>query len=165
VTVTAVVTLTLAGSTAATGAPARVGTVVVSLVDVRTGRCLDSNGAGNVYTNPCQAPGNPYQDWIDETYLNPSDHTYQNYETGRCLDSNAAGNLYTLPCMPGDTYQIWNRANRNAIGPTFFSDTGVLFASNFTMDRCLDSNFNGNAYTLRCNYGPFEEWITNLYNL
>jgi hypothetical protein len=34
-----------------------------SIKDQATGRCLDSNAAGQVYTNPCQAPGNAYQDW------------------------------------------------------------------------------------------------------
>jgi hypothetical protein len=35
-----------------------------SIQDQATGRCLDSNAAGDVYTtNPCQAPGNEFQDW------------------------------------------------------------------------------------------------------
>jgi hypothetical protein len=35
-----------------------------SIQDQATGRCLDSNAAGQVYTtNPCQAPGNEFQDW------------------------------------------------------------------------------------------------------
>jgi hypothetical protein len=34
-----------------------------SIHDQATGRCLDSNAAGQVYTNPCQAPGNEFQDW------------------------------------------------------------------------------------------------------
>lgn len=34
-----------------------------SIKDESTGYCLDSNAAGQVYTNACQAPGNAYQDW------------------------------------------------------------------------------------------------------
>jgi hypothetical protein len=34
-----------------------------SIKDQATGRCLDSNAAGQVYTSPCQAPGNAYQGW------------------------------------------------------------------------------------------------------
>jgi hypothetical protein len=34
-----------------------------SIQDQATGRCLDSNAGGAVYTSPCQAPGNAYQDW------------------------------------------------------------------------------------------------------
>jgi hypothetical protein len=34
-----------------------------SIENQATGRCLDSNAAGDVYTNPCQAPGNEFQDW------------------------------------------------------------------------------------------------------
>lgn len=34
-----------------------------SIQDQATGRCLDSNAQYQTYTNPCQAPGNAFQDW------------------------------------------------------------------------------------------------------
>jgi hypothetical protein len=35
---------------------------IYNLKDVATGRCLDSNASGSIYTNPCQ-PTNEYQQW------------------------------------------------------------------------------------------------------
>jgi hypothetical protein len=114
------------------------------LMDVQTGRCLDSNAAGNVYTNPCQMPGNAYQDWVETSWGAPS-VSFQDVATGRCLDSNAAGNLYTLPCQaPGNPYQDWD-------------SSGTRFLDHATQ-RCLDSNYAGNAYTLPCNGGGFQNW-------
>jgi hypothetical protein len=65
VAVVAVVTLTVAGGTAAMAAadaavPSAAATAAgnyAEFYDVATQFCLDSNAAGNVYTNPCQAPG------------------------------------------------------------------------------------------------------------
>jgi serine/threonine-protein kinase len=125
------------------------------LKDYQTDRCLDSNAAGQVYTNPCQFPGNLYQNWDLWQYdlMTPGGVPYsvwawQDVATGRCLDSNAAGNLYTNPCQaPGNDYQTW-------VG-------GVI--SNEIVDEhtglCLDSNYAGQAYTHVCNGGNFQAWI------
>ncbi|MFD3996161.1 ricin-type beta-trefoil lectin domain protein [Streptomyces sp. NPDC058548] len=69
------------------------------------GFCLDSNGAGNVYTHSCN--GGNYQRWVWR-----SDSTLQNGATGRCLDSDGAGNVYTLPCN-GGSYQKWTFTDRS----------------------------------------------------
>jgi len=82
-----------------------------SLRDKATGRCLDSNAAGQLYTNPCQAPGNPYQDWYDHGYYQGDDVTYvawSDLATTRALDSNYAGSAYTSPFQaPNNNYQLW----------------------------------------------------------
>jgi Ricin-type beta-trefoil lectin domain len=162
VAVAAVVTLTVAGGTATMAAPAGAAVPAVATVpaagsyaefyDVATGRCLDSNAAGNAYTNPCQAPGNTYQDWRIYTWAeNFPDGTeyffsFQDDATGRCLDSNSAGNLYTNPCQaPGNTYQTW-----------WSTETSSFFDG--ATGRCLDSNSTGNAYTLPCNGGLYQYW-------
>jgi hypothetical protein len=80
-----------------------------------TWTCLDSNAKGQVYSNPCQVPGNKYQDWTWTEYelTSPYSGGYYVYSikdqaTGRCLDSNANGQVYTNPCQaPGNAYQDW----------------------------------------------------------
>jgi len=170
----AMVALAVAGSTTPVmAAPARPAssiaptrsassTFVVGIRDRQTGRCLDSNANGNVYTTwPCQAPGNHYQDWIPTIYPvntgvgNLFTVSYRDYATGRCLDSNYAGNVYTTwPCQaPGNTYQLWFATAYN--NPALF---GIGTDADWQTARCLDSNANGNAYTLLCNGGNFQNW-------
>src|SRR5262245_42397675 len=59
-----------------------------------TGRCLDSNFAGNVYTLPCQ-PGNNYQTWMRMRGGNE----VKNMATGMCLATNRPGVIYTTACV------------------------------------------------------------------
>jgi hypothetical protein len=72
-------------------------------VNVATGRCLDSNHAGDVYTLGCN--GGNYQLWRVE-YHGTSAGELRDVATGRCLDSNHAGEVYTLGCNGGN-YQRW----------------------------------------------------------
>lgn len=124
------------------------------LQDWQTQRCLDSNTAGAVYTNPCQVPGNQYQDWTITEWESVSPtgaasvfYSYRDVATNRCLDSNTSGNLYTNPCqVPGNTYQTWlspGDSHPDAL-------TGL----------CLDSNTAGSAYTHACNGGNYQVWVS-----
>jgi serine/threonine-protein kinase len=76
-----------------------------SIKDEETGRCLDSNAAGDVYTNPCQAPGNAYQDWYwgAGSY---SDHSmFTDVATSRPLWG--LDNDYPVSTFPQDDYNNW----------------------------------------------------------
>ncbi|MEZ0114579.1 hypothetical protein ABH920_008614 [Catenulispora sp. EB89] len=66
-----------------------------SLQNQATGRCLDSNAAGQVYTtNPCQAPGNAYQDWSSPGFTSGWT-TFDDVATGRLLYVDTDGSLFT----------------------------------------------------------------------
>ena len=106
-----------AAQTAAAASPATVavGSGWFGMETWTGGYCLDGNSAGSVYVNPCQVPGNKYQDWNWTKWqaYSPYSGYYYFYSihsqaTGRCLDSNAAGDVYTNPCQaPGNAYQDW----------------------------------------------------------
>lgn len=127
--------LALAAGPVPTAAAATPATVAVrsgwfGLEDASDG-CLDGNAAGQVYTNPCQVPGNKYQDWnwTEWKAYSPYSGYYYFYSihdqaTGRCLDSNAAGQVYTNACQaPGNAYQDWYWAAEGT--STMFTDVAT----------------------------------------
>ena len=111
----------------------------VSFQDVATVRCLDSNTAKNVYTNPCDKD-NGFQHW-QRVGLNLKD-----VATGLCLDSNTAHQVYTNPCDTNNGFQHWERSGQNLKDST----TGL----------CLDSNASGAAYTNNCDSNNrYQQWV------
>jgi hypothetical protein len=116
--------------------------------DYNTGLCLDGNGDGSSYTNPCYAGGDTYQDWA--YYITGITSTLQDEQTGRCLDSNYAGNVYTSPCDGNDTYQNWSFGGQ---GPAYT-------VQDYQTGLCLDSNSSENDYTDPCNWNDYyQNWV------
>jgi hypothetical protein len=132
--------------------PARAATSTTTVIDVQTGRCLDSNAEGGAATWACV--GTAVLTWTAHgtTLGSTKAVTLVDDATGLCLDSNASGDVYTLPCNGGD-FQYW-LPETNAGAGGIPSETFVDDATH----RCLDSNTNGNIYTLPCNEGAYQEW-------
>jgi len=75
-----------------------------NLENVGNFQCLDSNAAGDDYTDPCNW-NNEYQSWTFGG-LGPAS-TIQNQVTLRCLDGNSSGSSYTSLCNWNNLYQNW----------------------------------------------------------
>ena len=105
---------------------------------IQAGYCLDSNSAGSVYMNPCQAD-NQYQQWRYIWYSNVGAYAIQDVMTGRCLNSSSSG-LGTIPTCGGlvSYGQWWN---------VWSGNWGSQF-ENWDNDYCLDGA-NQSVYPTR----------------
>ncbi len=119
----------------------------IKLQNDATGRCLDSNAEGRVYTLACN--GGSFQKWNMVLVPNTSNfYEMKNVATGRCLDSNEQGNVYAIACN-GGPYQKWIVTLRT---------NGRRSISNRATGRLLDSNAQGNVYTLPSNLSRYQLW-------
>ncbi|GAQ50436.1 RICIN domain-containing protein [Streptomyces acidiscabies] len=118
-----------------------------------TGRCLDADNTGSIYTLPCQQ-GNAYQTW-EPIYIRHSTSDMvqvKNKATGRCLHVNGNGALTTYWCdLSGNP-----SANQSflAVG----SSWDQVELSNVLFRTCVDSNYAGAAYVTGCNGGGYQKW-------
>jgi hypothetical protein len=114
--------------------------------------CLDSNGAGNIYTLGCN--NGDYQRWVISA--RGSGLQLRDAKTSLCAGTHAnhgsdgvkyRGTVYTSAC-DGSSAQIWVRANER-FGATF---------RNTSTNECLDSDGSGAVYTQDCNGGNYQHW-------
>ncbi|WP_157876602.1 RICIN domain-containing protein [Streptomyces graminilatus] len=103
-----------------------------------TGRCLDSNSSGQVYTNPCQT-GNDYQTW---NMLFSRHDAYdivevQNKATGLCLRYDINRRMITANCLGsgGAHAGLWA-----AVGSSWDK---VQLKSAFGGNECVDNTSGG----------------------
>ncbi|MEV0135577.1 hypothetical protein AB0H83_44890 [Dactylosporangium sp. NPDC050688] len=126
-----------------------------------TGRCLDSDWNGNVYTLPCN--GGNFQNWYINVIIDRcgygSCHVGSlliNAETGRCIVSwGAPAYVQTT----SDWSDCWIR-NQSQNWDTPTSNNYVVTRFKWYPDPnfCLDSNYAGDVYTMSCNGGGFQNW-------
>jgi hypothetical protein len=150
--VSAVATL----STVATfilAAPAMASVPPGHIMNLGTGRCLDSNYNGAVYLNSC-LPSDNYQKWHT---INDGSEIVDN-QTGRCLDANHHQGVFTNPCPPNPTlrdasqYDLWASGvdNRNEV--TWENEGEGAWA--------LDANNHQGVFTAPYNYlDRYQTWI------
>lgn len=117
-----------------------------------TQRCLDGDGAGDVYTSPCNQ-NNPYQHWTTRLAGNGYDWQWVSVGTGRCLDGNGAGQIYTSPCSSTNPYQAWTHY------PSDIDQASGIY--NRTTQRVIDGDGSGAVYASIPNSPP----LTNPYQI
>ncbi len=142
-------------------APASAGLALVTLHDVATGKCLDSNWSANNLSDPDMGAGyakscnsGNFQNWnLNILYYNNGSGevmTISDNETGKCLESNWSGNNPSDPGMsannPSDPdmgaaytktcdsslFQQWT------LSPT--AGYSAFTLQNVATGKCLDSN-------------------------
>ena len=111
----------------------------------QTHLCLDGDG-GRIWTTGDCPSFNTYF----AVYTTPWDGFYnlQDPQTGLCLDGG--GRVLETPCNWNNEYQAWYPGGQ---GPA------TTFGNKAT-GRCLDSNFNNEAYTNPCDWNNvYQNWF------
>ncbi|QNP68350.1 RICIN domain-containing protein [Streptomyces roseirectus] len=118
-----------------------------------TGRCLDADNEGSIYTLPCQQ-GNAYQTWQPIFVQHTSYDVVQlkNKATGKCLHVNGGGALTTYWC---DESGVPSSNQRFAAKGSSWNQIELV---NDLFRSCVDSNYAGAAYANGCNGGGYQKW-------
>lgn len=116
-----------------------------------TGRCLETNQSGQVYTNPCTLPvgSNPNQSWTPRRVGHDGHDVVLlvNVATDRCL-MNVDVLIAHLGCSSANLPNYAWGAKGTWYQVVFENEAG----------GCLDSNHAGQAYMHGCNGGGFQKW-------
>lgn len=115
----------------------------------RTGRVLDGNSKGRVYTLAWNK--GDYQRWVFED-LGDGYYKIKQKKTGRVLDGNSKGKVYTLAWNGGD-YQRWSLEDLG---------DGYYMIKQKRTGRVLDANSKGKMYTLAWNGGDYQKWALTI---
>ncbi|CAL9329817.1 RICIN domain-containing protein [Streptomyces sp. enrichment culture] len=122
-----------------------------AVVNEQTGRCLDSNSTGEVYTSPC-GKANPYQQWIpswDGAYA----WQLKNVQTQMCLGGVSEAAVRTMPCTKMYGPLQWKLRTDRA--------TNALV--NQAWPNVLDSNSKGNVYLKAASdSNRYQSWIFSM---
>ncbi|WFE23942.1 MULTISPECIES: ricin-type beta-trefoil lectin domain protein [unclassified Solwaraspora] len=120
-----------------------------------TGRCLDANDRGQMYTLPCSMPvgSNRYQLWrpIDQGSWDGHDLVMlQHVKTGYCVQVNTGGGAGLSECNSAKSTQ-WEVVG----GRDWYK---VALKNRFS-DLCLDGNSQGAVYGYGCIAGNgYQQW-------
>jgi Ricin-type beta-trefoil lectin domain-like len=116
----------------------------LTLKNLATSFCLDSNPSYQVYTHVCN--GGAYQKWGVQNN-NDSTISFADLATSFCLETNTNNEVHTWSCN-GGPYQKW-QIQDNGDGSITFQNPETSF--------CLDSNPSA-VYTHVCNGGSYQRW-------
>jgi hypothetical protein len=138
--VAAAATLLIAPGTAVAGDDVGIA-AVHRITHGGTGRCLDSNSAGSVYTHDCNGTRN--QQWD-----NYATGKFRNVATQRCLTSDGSRILTTTNCAAGGTNWATNGTTRTQIR---HQTTGICMHNNGGSSQAVGPASCGSAtyWTIR----------------
>jgi hypothetical protein len=105
-----------------------------TITDAATGRCLDSNYLGDIYTLPCN--GGNYQRWNFIYNSSWGAYDIQDRQTGLCI-ATSGWYVWTEDCGGGAEHMMMPWTD-NGANPDSFA---IVTADDYT--DCLDSNTSG----------------------
>jgi hypothetical protein len=123
------------------------------LVDRATGRCLASNWAGVVRTQPAPCH-NSYQKYEVWDWLGSDSASLVNDVTGQCLEGTHRTGVRTGGCSGSDLAQNWDFGAYSST-PNGFGQLPNAWSNDATV---LDSNKAGRVYLNTANGGRFQDW-------
>lgn len=124
-----------------------------------TSKCLESDGAGSVYTSTCLR-GNKFQQWEVRNFLRMKGYLghdlveMKNHATKRCLGHNTGPAMTWNNCSNRGTIRGFLR---EAKGPNW---SNVQLVSNYAVGiyACLDASSGRRTRNDMCNWGRHQTW-------